>query len=308
MELKSKDFLLDLSDAKQDHSGPNLKSDSSELNTLDFSPIKFYTDIELQEVEGLELELEPFEKELLTPATAKTEHEETQIEISDNQETVDLRFKNKGLKINYLDDTIMSKDVELDKTGKLDITLPPSQNIEKDLAEPIAPVLDLGDTEILLDLQPESAAEEPSSPLAQLDELKIKNDLDDILSTEDLALDKAGKKLEITLPLSQNIKKDLAEPIAPILDLGDTEILLDLELESLTEELSLPLAQLDELKIKRVIDHSEEALVISDDETPEVKIEDLSLDLEDSDSPTDPENLHPWYPFLNRKLKGSMSL
>ena len=152
-----------------------------------------------------------------------------------------------------------------------------------------------------MDLEPESPTEELSLPLAQLDELKIKNDLDDFLSTEDVELDKAGKKLEVTLPLSQNIEKDLAEPMAPILDLGNTEILLDLEPESPTEELSLPLAQLDELKIKRLIDHSEEALVISDDETPEVKIEDLGLDLEDSDSPADPENPHPWYPFLNRK-------
>jgi hypothetical protein len=152
-----------------------------------------------------------------------------------------------------------------------------------------------------LDLEPESPTEELSLPLEQLDELKIKNDLDDFLSTEDVELNKVSNKLDITLPPSQNIEKDLAEPMAPILDLGNTEILLDLEPESPTEELSPPLARLDELRIKRVIDHSEEALVISDDETPEVTIEDLSLNLEDLNSTADPENPHPWYPFLNRK-------
>ena len=301
-ELMSKDFLLNLSDAKQDHSGPNLKSDSSELNTRGFSPIKFYNDIDLQKVEELELELAPFEKEPPTSATAKTEHEETQIEVSENQETVDLRLKNTGLKSNYLDDILSSKEVELDKAGrKLEITLPSSQSIEKDLAEPMAPILDLRDTEILLGLEPESPTEESSPPLDQLNELNIENYLDDILSTEEVELEKSVKKCELTLPLSQNIEKDLEEPMPPILDLGDTEILLGLELESPNEESSPPLSQLEELKINRVTDNSEEALVISDDEIPEVKIEDLSLDLEDSDSPADPQNPRPWYPFLNRK-------
>ncbi len=84
-----------------------------------------------------------------------------------------------------------------------------------------------------------------------------------------------------------------AEPVAPVLDLGDGEISLDLDEDleptSPAEEPAPPSAQNDELEIKLEIDDSEGPLTTKSDETPEIEIEDLGLELEGSDSPPDPE-------------------
>jgi hypothetical protein len=100
-------------------------------------------------------------------------------------------------------------------------------------------------------------------------------------------LEEAKKELELTPSSSQNPKQDTAEPAAPVLDLGNTEIILDLDddPEPKSPKPSSPPAQSNELELKLEIDDSNGPLTINDDEIPEVEIEDLGLELEDPDSP-----------------------
>jgi hypothetical protein len=100
-------------------------------------------------------------------------------------------------------------------------------------------------------------------------------------------LEEAKEELELTPSSSQNTKKDTAEPAAPVLDLGNTEIILDIDDKPKPNSLkpSSPLAQSDELELKLEIDDSNGPLNINDDEISEVEIEDLGLELEDPDSP-----------------------
>ena len=120
----------------------------------------------------------------------------------------------------------------------------------------------------------ESLEEEP--------EISDSNSEDITLNISDL-LEEAKIELELTPSTSQIPKQDIAEPAPPVLDLGNTEIILDLAKDPETESpkpSSLP-GQSDELELKLEIDDSNGPLTINDDETPEVKIEDLGLELED---------------------------
>ena len=206
-EHKSEDFLLNLSDAEQDHSKPTLKSDSSKLEVTNYSPMEFRVDAHtnLQE-EGLEL-MKISEEELAASATNKTKHEETQfekLEIKDN-----------------LYKTISNEDVEFDNDGKkFESTLPSFQNMGQDITEPIAPALDLGHTEIL-GFEPENPAQDSALSSSRLSKLEISTILDDTLLTED-------------------IEQYMVEPQAPVLDLGNAEVLLGLEPENTAEDSSSP--------------------------------------------------------------------
>ena len=204
-ELESGEFLLNLPDTEQDSSETTLKSDDSVPSSHEFVPMEFGSDDDISleeiEVEGLGLGLEPFED--ATPT--KPEPEEISIETS--EEVSDRASDDITLEIDGLDDISEGNDLEKDD-DVLEIVPSPAQ----DLAEPVAPVLDLGDTEISLDFDEDF---EPASP----------------------------------------------EP-AP--------------------------AQIDELEIKLEIDDSEGPLTISKDKTPEVEIEDLGLELEDSPDPEKP--------------------
>ncbi|MBT4258537.1 MAG: hypothetical protein HOD90_01345 [Nitrospina sp.] len=197
------DFLLNLSDAEQEHSEATLKPDSSKLEVTNYSPMEFRVDAHtnLQE-EGLEL-MKISEEELAASATNKTKHEETQfekLEIKDN-----------------LYKTISNEDVEFDNDGKkFESTLPSFQNMGQDITEPIAPALDLGHTEIL-GFEPENPAQDSALSSSRLSKLEISTNLDDTLLTED-------------------IEQDMVEPQAPVLDLGNTEVLL----ESTAEDSSSP--------------------------------------------------------------------
>ena len=206
-EYKSEDFLLNLSDAEQDHSEATLKSDSSKLEVTNYSPMEFRIDVHTNpKEEGLEL-IKVSEEELATPATKKTKHEETQfekLEIKDN-----------------LYKTISNEDVEFDNDDrKFKSTLPSFQNMGKDITEPMAPALDLGHTEIF-GFEPENPAQDPALSSSQLSKLEISTNLDDTL-------------------LTQDIEQNILEPQAPVLDLGNTEVLLGLERESTAEDSSSP--------------------------------------------------------------------
>ena len=215
-ELKSVEFLLDLSATNKEEPETTLKSDASVPEASGFIPMGFGTDadinLEEMEVEGLGLGLEPLEEEPpTTPATLITEPEDNLLEISEELE-----------------------------------------------------VSDSNPEDIILDII----------------------DLDDSSSIESLALEEDKKELKIAPSSSQNQEQDTVEPAAPVLDLGNTEIILDLDedLEPVSLGPSSPTvpAESDEFELKLEIDDS-------DDEIPEVEIEDLGLELEDSDSPSNPE-------------------
>jgi hypothetical protein len=128
-------------------------------------------------------------------------------------------------------------------------------------------------------------------PLKEEPEVSDSNSEEIILNVSDL-LEEAKKELDLIPSSSQSPKQGTAEPAAPILDLGNTEIILDLDEDPKPESLNLssPPDQSDALEIKLGIDHSNGPLTINDDEIPEVEIEDLGLELEDPDSlPSDPE-------------------
>lgn len=250
-ELKSGEFLLDLSATKKEEPETNLKSDASEPDTGGFVPMEFGTDadinLEEMEVEGLGLGLEPLEEEPpITPATSKTEPKETLLEISEEPEA-----------------------------GVLDLSPESSDDLE----------LKIEDLKI-------GSSEEPEASDSNSEDITLNiSDLDDSSSIESLALEEAKKELESTPSSTQSPEQDTAEPAAPVLDLGNTEIILDLDDEPESPEPSSPPApaQSDELEIKLEIDDSDGPLTINDDEIPEIEIEDLGLELEDPDSPSDPE-------------------
>ena len=207
LEHNLDDFLLNLSDAEKDNSEATLKSDSPKLEVTNYSPMELGTNLynDLQE-EELEL-MQVSEEELVAPTTNRTKHEETQ-------------FKKLEIK-NNLYETISNKDVKFENDGKkFESTLPHSQNMEQDITEPMAPALDLGNTEIF-GFEPENPAQDPASSSSQLDKLEANNSLDDTLFTEE-------------------IEKDTIEPQAPVLDLGNTEVLLGIEPESTAEDSSSP--------------------------------------------------------------------
>ena len=119
-------------------------------------------------------------------------------------------------------------------------------------------------------------------PLEEEPGISDSNSEDITLNISDL-LEEAKIELELTPSSSQSPKQDTAEPAPPVLDLGNTEIILDLAKDPEPKSLkpsSLP-AQSDELELKLEIDDSNGPLTINDDEIPEVEIEDLGLELED---------------------------
>ena len=119
-------------------------------------------------------------------------------------------------------------------------------------------------------------------PLEEEPEISDSNSEDITLNISDL-LEKAKIELELTTSSSQSPKQDTAEPAPPVLDLGNTEIILDLAKDPEPESpkpSSLP-TQSYELELKLEIDDSNGPLTINDDKIPEVEIEDLGLELED---------------------------
>jgi len=239
-ELESGEFLLNLPDTEQDSSETTLKSDDSVPSSHEFVPMEFGSDDDISleeiEVEGLGLGLEPFED--ATPT--KPEPEEISIETS--EEVSDRASDDITLEIDGLDDI----------SAKPEPAETPIETNEE--------VSDRASDDITLEI----------------------DGLDDISEGNDL--DKDDDVLEIVPSPAQ----DLAEPVAPVLDLGDTEISLDFDEDFEPASPEPAPAQIDELEIKLEIDDSEGPLTISKDKTPEVEIEDLGLELEDSPDPEKP--------------------
>jgi hypothetical protein len=233
-EVESGDFLLNLSDAEQESSATALESTTSDSDTLEFTPLEFGADaninLEEVEVEGLGLGLEPLEDEPseTLPVTSETGSEEISLEISDAPEVVDLAPED----------------------GSSD-----------------SPI------EIAVDKEPTIEIAPTASPEDEAPALEI-NDLSAVSLEEKADIENA---------------KEEETPKAPVLDLGEDEISLELDEDPEPESPPTPPVQIDELDLNLKIDDSEGPLSTANTETPEIEIEDLGLELEDSDSPPDSE-------------------
>ena len=243
---ESGDFLLNLSDAEQEASATTLESSTSDTDNTEFTPLEFGANaainLEEVEVEGLGLGLEPLEDEPSEspPATSETEPEENVLEISESPEVIDL-----------------SPEPEV-----VDLT-PEDESSDSPI-------------EVAVDEELEIATASPSE-----DETLEINDLSEVSLDENT--DAEDAKEEEVVQVEE-------EPAAPVLDLGEDEIALEIdedpELESPPPP---PPAQIDELELNLEIDDSEGPLATTNTETPELEIEDLGLELEGSDSPPDAE-------------------
>ena len=231
---ESGDFLLDLSDAEKKSPATTLESSTSDADNTEFTPLEFGADADINleevEVEGLGLGLEPLEDEPSEspPASSETEPEENVLEISEAPEVIDLNPEPEVIDLNPEPEAV-------DEGPAIEIT---------SASPPEDETLEINDlSEVSLD---ENADEE----VVQVEE----------------------------------------EPAAPVLDLGEDEIALEIdedpELESPPPP---PPAQIDELELNLEIDDSEGPLATTNTETPELEIEDLGLELEGSDSPPDAE-------------------
>ena len=243
-------YLLGLSATKKEEPKTNFKLDAAEPSIEGFFPIGFGTDadmnLEEMEVEGLGLRLEPLEEEPPpTPETSKTEPEETLFESSEEPEA------------DYLDLSPESSDhLEL-KIDRLGIGF--SEELE---------VSDSNSEDIILNI----------------------SDLDNSPSIKNLTLEESKKELQLAPSPSQRTEQDTLEPAAPVLDLGNTEIILDTDEDSEPKSPEPPSppcpAQSEELEIKLEIDDSDGPLTINNDEIPEVEDElEIKLEIDDSDGP-----------------------
>ena len=192
-EVESGDFLLNLSDAEQESSATALESTTSDSDTLEFTPLEFGADaninLEEVEVEGLGLGLEPLEEEPSEPPTSETGPEESSLEISEAPKTIDLDPEEES--------SDSSIEIAVDEEPAIEITpaSPPedeapaletndlsSVSLEEETAEQElkAPVLDLGEDEIPLepDKGPEPESSPPPPPV-QIDELDLNLEIDD---------------------------------------------------------------------------------------------------------------------------------
>jgi len=200
-EVKSGDFLLNLSDAEQESSATSLESTTSDSDTLEFTPLEFGADaninLEEVEVEGLGLGLEPLEDEPseTLPVTSETGSEEISLEISEATEGADLAPED-GSSDSPIEIAVDEEPtIEIvpaaspeDEAPALEIndlsavSLEEKADIENTQEEeaPKAPVLDLGEDEISLELdedpEPESS---PPPPPVQIDELDLNLEIDD---------------------------------------------------------------------------------------------------------------------------------
>jgi hypothetical protein len=304
-EMSDEDFYLDLSDAEQVHSGNNLKANNYELNTTIYSPMDCSADVyNPEEMSDEGLLLESFKEVPPTSETVKIKPEEIQLKVKKELEPADRNLKNIELRINDLNNTSSIEDAEMaEAEEKLEKTSLLYRGLEQDIKKPMAPILDLGTTETVANKEETHKLGNPAeaAPLDQLDGFR-----DDLYSEfDDVKLEKDSGKLETAHTSSQDQGQKIAAPMAPVLDLGNAEILLDIDEdfkpEILAGDTSLTFDRIDKLEIKLEIDDPDQSTIINNEKESEIKTEELRLDPEDLDSLSDPGKALPWYPFLNRK-------
>ncbi len=254
-ELESGEFLLNLSGAEEQAS--SLESSNSESETMEYSPMEFGSDADINleeiEVEGLGLGLEPLEDEPSEPENLKSE--ERILEIVNESEMLDLAPEEEEGTLEIIDEPKVLDLGSGDSDSPVEITLDEEPEIE-----------------------PVSLSEEESLAF----EIDTTVPLDEELAHE---------------PIQSMVQEEAPSETDPlILDLGEDETSLEIDegSELGSPEKSPPASTpTDELDLKLEIDDSDGPLTTLNVETPEIEIEDLGLELEDSDTPPAPDPKKP---------------
>ncbi len=251
-ELASGEFLLNLSDAEPEPSASSPESSNTEPDTMEFSSMEFGSDTDIN--------LEEIEVEGLGLGLEPFDEDPSEHEILETEENT--------LEFNETFDI-------------LDLAPEPEENILEIIDEPKILDLSFEETEPLIEISLDDEPEiERVSPSKNEEAFVVE-------------VDSMDEELELT-PEPVLIEQEAvqAETEPPILDLGDDEIFLkideELELGSHDESPPAPVV-IEELDFKLEIDDSDGPLITTYTETPKVEIEDLGLELEDSETPPTPD-------------------
>lgn len=272
IDSETGDFNLDLSEAQTEVSEEVPDTSSTQTEEVDYEDLEFDpdADIDLGEVEGLGLE--PFDE----PNAPETQTAETPEVDAVPEKTSD--------------DVSLATDIAAeipndDKPIELELT---ESNPEEEAHEaaleiqepedpilPIEPELEINEPEELISpAETELVIDEPENETNEVS-LEIQEPEELVLPTE--------SELEIDEPESETVS------MTPELDLGETEIKVDLDDEPSIPDESETVAptapETDELELNLEIDDSEGPLVTQNQEAPELEIEDLGLELESLDEP-----------------------
>jgi hypothetical protein len=163
----------------------------------------------------------------------------------------------------------------------------PDENILEVTGEPevIELVSDEGNSDSPIELAIDG--EEPTMSTSMPEASTIETD-DEVSPEGSADIEIAEDVIELTLTPSPE-QEEIESP-APVLDLGEDEISLeideDFDTESHTEPPPLPV-EIEELDLNLELDDSDGPLSTTNSEIPDIEIEDLGLELEDT--PPDPE-------------------
>jgi len=278
IDTESGDFKLDLPEIQEEEiEKAQVSSDSeiSEYEPLEFDP---NADIDLGEVEVEGLGLEP-------------------VQIAEEAKSDDAEIKEASPQIatGESEDETLNVDESLSLEPAMEIAEPeeePTLSIDEpamEIAEPEEePTLSIDEPAMEIaepEEEPTLSIDEPALEIAEPEE-------EPTLSIDEPALEIAEPEEEPTLSIDEPALEppELENGVeTPELDLGDSEIKLDLGYEPPPTNEPDPAtlaAQLDSLDLNLTIDDSEGPLDTQSNETPEIEIEDLGLELE---SPDDPE-------------------
>ena len=309
IDSETGDFNLNLAEIQEEKEEIHASSDSesTDYESLEFDPD---ADIDLgDEVEGLGLEPllvidEPKTEETSTTLDTISVDEDEDILIVDESPAESIETSNEELVIGEPDEEpvleIGEPALEIDEPDEepvLEIGEPeePALSIEPELeiSEPDEePVLEIGEPE-----EP-TLSVEPALEISEPDEesvLEIGEPEEPTLSVEpalEISEPDEESVLEIGEPeepaLSDEPAVEISEPNDDSLDLGDSEIKLDLGYEpppSNDPDPAALAAHLDELDLNLEIDDSDGPLNTQNKEIPDIEIEDLGLELESPDEP-----------------------
>ncbi|MBC8283068.1 MAG: hypothetical protein H8E32_04585 [Nitrospinae bacterium] len=282
IDSETGDFNLNLAEIQEEKEEIHASSDSesTDYESLEFDPD---ADIDLgDEVEGLGLEPllvidEPKTEETSTTLDTISVDEDEDILIVDESPAESIETSNEELVIG-----------EPDEEPVLEIGEPALEIDEPDEE----PVLEIGEPEEpALSIEPELEISEPDEePVLEIGEPE-----EPTLSVEpalEISEPDEESVLEIGEPeepaLSDEPAVEISEPNDDSLDLGDSEIKLDLGYEpppSNDPDPAALAAHLDELDLNLEIDDSDGPLNTQNKEIPDIEIEDLGLELESPDEP-----------------------
>ncbi len=287
--LESREFLLDLSDARKVSQTAPLNSMTFQSTNTEYAPLEFSPDADINlkefEVEGLGLGLEPKEPAgPLSQETPGSEGKENLFEIIEEPEGIESSPKEvEGLGLD-LEPKEPAEPLSQETPGGEG-----KENLFEIIEEPEG--IESIPKEENTDSPIETAANEgpdletiPDAPPMNQENIFEINHLSDIPSEGNSVVEVSNEPEPTPETPEEEPVQSVTEPEAPVLDLGEEELSLDLETESLAEPPPPPI-EIEELDLNLEIDDSEGPLSTANPEFPEIKIEDLGLELEDPDTP-----------------------